>query len=335
MPRQGHSMSPHESCHNHDHNIAISIIVSDHITSHHIIPYTTRQIISIPMILWIIPILMLILIITAPALGIGCMLVSCPTKTVCRCLAPHPLLPPRPSVHASFFRSRCPCSRPCLCPYFCPWLLSPSLVTYVDSAGKRRRGNRMLSGWNVAVAILVVVVVVVAVGWASPKWPMSMCSWQPSLLLTILYVPLSPILPHKSLPALPSPHSLPPTPSLSLLSLSPSCMLHSLATLSLLHRVLSLRTHSHHTATAHPLLSRQYKRRPIMTTDERCKEVDSCKAVYKAIPLPDDYRYDTTVLKYWYNDNLILCNIRLSARRGWRIRTWCYNTIWYWHDTIP
>ncbi|EKX32318.1 hypothetical protein GUITHDRAFT_121513 [Guillardia theta CCMP2712] len=33
----------------------------------------------------------------------------------------------------------------------------------------------------------------------------------------------------------------------------------------------------------------QYKRRPIMTTDERCKEVNSCKAVHKAIPLPHDY----------------------------------------------
>mmetsp|Transcript_45493 Transcript_45493/g.73295 ORF Transcript_45493/g.73295 Transcript_45493/m.73295 type:complete len:516 (-) Transcript_45493:344-1891(-) len=33
----------------------------------------------------------------------------------------------------------------------------------------------------------------------------------------------------------------------------------------------------------------QYKRKPIMTTEERCKEVDSCKAVYKAISLPDDY----------------------------------------------
>ena len=33
----------------------------------------------------------------------------------------------------------------------------------------------------------------------------------------------------------------------------------------------------------------QYKRRPIMTTEERIKEVDSCKAVYKAIKLPDDY----------------------------------------------
>eukprot|EP00288_Rhodomonas_lens_P019588 CAMPEP_0177690858 /NCGR_PEP_ID=MMETSP0484_2-20121128/993_1 /TAXON_ID=354590 /ORGANISM="Rhodomonas lens, Strain RHODO" /LENGTH=519 /DNA_ID=CAMNT_0019201435 /DNA_START=134 /DNA_END=1690 /DNA_ORIENTATION=+ len=33
----------------------------------------------------------------------------------------------------------------------------------------------------------------------------------------------------------------------------------------------------------------QYKRVPIMTTEERCREVDSCKAVYKAIHLADDY----------------------------------------------
>jgi len=33
----------------------------------------------------------------------------------------------------------------------------------------------------------------------------------------------------------------------------------------------------------------QYKRRPIMTTEERVKEVDSCKAVYRAISLPHDY----------------------------------------------
>ena len=55
----------------------------------------------------------------------------------------------------------------------------------------------------------------------------------------------------------------------------------------------------------------QYKRRPIMTTEERCSEVDSCKAVYRAIKLPNDYS-KTGLTKEFILQN----NIHIVAH-GW------------------
>jgi choline-phosphate cytidylyltransferase len=55
----------------------------------------------------------------------------------------------------------------------------------------------------------------------------------------------------------------------------------------------------------------QYKRRPIMTTEERVKEVDSCKAVYRAIALPDDYS-KTGITKEF----IVKHNIHIVAH-GW------------------